>query len=170
MARYDSVLVMPYLCLGTRPMRLCVAVCAALVLLSPDARAALGDDVSAIASDQARLQATVRVAAMNGYTIHELTPPEGVARIREYVGSSGKVFAVSWSGGWRPRLRDLMGSRYDQFVAATRGQRRARGPVRIETPEMVVVMGSYLRNSWGHVYLVDLAPPGWPKGVVGGAP
>ena len=106
---------------------------------------------------------------MDGYAIHELTPSAGMAKIRQYVGSHGKVFAVSWSGGWRPRLRDLMGSRYDQFVAATRGRSRARGPVRIETPDMVVVMGSYLRNSWGHVYLLGLAPPGWPKGAVGGA-
>lgn len=161
---------MTYLCLGIRPIRFCVALCAAGVLLSPDARAALGDDVSAIPSDQARLQASVRITAKTGYTIHELTPPEGVARIREYVGSSGKVFAVSWSGGWRPRLRDIMGSHYDQFVAAMRGRRGARGPVRIETPDMVVVMGSYLRNHWGYVYLVDLAPPGWSQGAVGGAP
>ena len=147
---------------GIRPWPVCVAACAALVLLAPEARAALGDDVSAIASDQTRLQASLRVTETGGYAIHELTPSAGIAKIRQYVGSHGKVFAVSWSGGWRPRLRDLMGSRYDQFVAATRGRRRARGPVRIETPDMVVVMGSYLRNFWGHVYLVDLAPPGWP--------
>jgi hypothetical protein len=161
---------MGYPCLTAHPTRLCLCVPAAIALVAPEARAALGDDVSAIASDQARLRASIRVTEMAGYAIHELSPSAGIAKIRQYVGSHGKVFAVSWSGGWRPRLRDLMGSRYDQFVAATRGRRRARGPVRIETPDMVVVMGSYLRNFWGHVYLVDLAPPGWPKGAVGGAP
>ncbi len=141
----------------------------ALALLAPEARAALGDDVSTIASDQARLRASLRVTEMRGYSVHELTPPDGVATIRQYVGTSRKVFAVSWSGGWRPKLRDVLGTRYDQFVAAMRGRSRVRGPVRIETPEMVVVMGSYLRISWGHVYLIDLAPPGWPKIAAGGA-
>jgi hypothetical protein len=135
---------------------------------SPNARAAVGDDVSAVAADQTRLQASLRILPMKGYAIHELTSPVG-ATVREYVGNSGKVFAVSWSGGWRPSLRDIMGSRYDQYIQATRGQRRARGPVRIELPGMVVAMGAYLRTFWGHVVLTDLAPSGWQEEVMGEA-
>jgi hypothetical protein len=131
--------------------------------------AALGDDVSAVAADQARLQASLRITPMKGYVLHELTSPLG-ATVREYVGNTGKVFGVSWSGGWRPDLRDIMGARYDEFIARTRGQRRARGPVRIELPGMVVSMGGYLRTFWGHVYLTDLAPPGWLESTMGGTP
>jgi len=133
------------------------------------AKAALGDDVATVAADQARLQASLRITAMKGYVVHELTSPVG-ATVREYVGSSGKIFGVSWSGSFRPNLRDIMGSRYDQFIASTRGQRRARGPVRIELPGMVVAMGGYLRTFWGHVYLTDLAPPGWLESAIGGTP
>jgi hypothetical protein len=145
------------------------ALVAVLALSPAPAQAALGDDASAIAADQARLQANLRITAMKGYAIHELTSPVG-ATVREYVGSTGKVFGVSWSGGFRPNLRDIMGSRYDQFIAGTRGQRRARGPVRVELPGMVVTMGSYLRTFWGHVYLTDLAPTGWAESMMGGTP
>lgn len=144
---------------------------AGLVLVGVPApvQAALGDDASAIAADQARMRASLRITTMKGYAVHELTTPVG-ATVRQYVGSAGKIFAVAWSGGFRPDLRDIMGSRYDQFIAATRGQRRARGPVHVELPGMVVTMGGYLRTFWGHVYLTDLAPPGWAKTSAGGAP
>ncbi|HEX7506641.1 MAG TPA: DUF2844 domain-containing protein [Polyangia bacterium] len=133
----------------------------ALVLqLSPAARAALGDDVSAVAADQARLQASLQVWRKDNYTIHELALPTGT-KIRHFVGDSGKVFAVSWSGGWRPNLRDIMGDHYAEYIAATRGKRMARGVARIELPGMVVVMGGHQRAFFGHVYLTDLVPAGF---------
>lgn len=131
-------------------------------------RAAVGDDVSAVSADQARLHASLRLVPKKGYVIHELTTPVG-ATIREYVAPAGKIFAVSWSGGWRPDLREVMGSHYTQYLEARRGQRRARGPVRIELPGMVVVMGSYLRTFWGHVTLTELAPAGWNEESTGSA-
>jgi hypothetical protein len=150
-----------------RPALLVVGALAALA--SPQARAAVGDDVSAVAKDQLRLRASLRITSMEGYAIHELTAPAG-GTVREYVGGSGKIFAVSWSGGLRPDLRDVMGIRYDQYIEARRGQRRARGPVRIELPGMVVAMGSYLRTFWGHVVLTDLAPSGWQETALRGTP
>ncbi len=142
-----------------------------LVLLAFTSRtqAAVGDDASAVAADQTRLHAKVRLVPMKGYVIHELTTPAG-ATIREYVGGAGKIFAVAWSGGWRPDLQEIMGSRYDEYIAARRGQRRARGPIRVELPGMVVVMGSYLRNFWGRVTLTDLAPSGWSEDSAGESP
>jgi hypothetical protein len=153
------------------PVRLLLLLVGTLVAVAspPKARAAVGDDVTAVAADQSRMQASLRIMPMQGYAIHELTAPAG-ATVREYVSSTGKIFAVSWSGGWRPNLRDIMGSRYDQYVAATRGQRRARGPVRIELPGLVVSMGSYLRTFWGQVVLTDLAPPAWQEQSMGGTP
>jgi hypothetical protein len=127
--------------------------------LSPAARAALGDDVAAVAADQVRWQANLRIQQRSGYAVHELVAPTG-AKVREFVGDTGKVFAVSWSGGWRPNLRDVMGAHYDRFIAATRRRRVARGPSRIELPGMVVIMGGRQRAFFGHVYLTDLLPPG----------
>lgn len=89
--------------------------------------------------------------------VHELSAPTGI-KVREFVAESGKIFAVSWSGGWRPNLRDIMGEHYDRFIAGTRGRRMARGVVRIELPGMVVVMGGHQRAFFGHVYLTELMP------------
>jgi hypothetical protein len=133
---------------------------ALLLQWSPAARAALGDDVAAVAADQARMQATLQVWRRGNYEIHELALPTGT-RVRHFVGDSGKVFAVSWSGGWRPNLRDIMGQHYDKFIAATRGKRAARGVARVDLPGMVVVMGGHQRAFFGHVYLTDLLPAGF---------
>jgi hypothetical protein len=147
---------------------LCSAFCSALlglfaaVLLlcsATQARAALGGDVASITKLQARLGARAQVHQRARFAIHELDAPTG-AKVREFVDKSGKVFAVSWSGGWRPNLRDLMGEHYDRFIAATRGRRATRGIVRIELPGMVVVMGGRLRNFFGRVVLTDLLPAG----------
>jgi Protein of unknown function (DUF2844) len=139
----------------------CAALALALVLqFSSSARAALGDDVAAVAVDQARMQASLQVWRKGNYAIHELASPSGT-KVRNFVGDSGKVFAVSWSGGWRPNLRDIMGAHYDKFIAATHGKRIARGVARIELPGMVVVMGGHQRAFFGHVYLTDLVPVGF---------
>ncbi len=136
--------------------------CALLALFfvihaAPGAHAALGDDVTAVAADQARLQATLQVRQNSHFTIHELSAPTGV-KVREFANHNGKIFAVSWSGGWRPNLRDIMGAHYEQLIAATRGRRIARGPVRIDLPGMVLVMGGPQRAHFGRVYLTDLLP------------
>ena len=139
----------------------CVAPILALVLLfSFPAHAALGDDVSVIAEEQARFQASLQVWHEAKCAVHELAMPSGT-KVRQFVNDSGKVFATSWSGGWRPNLRDMMGTHYDSFIAATRGRRVARGVARIELPGMVVVMGGHQRAFFGHVYLTDLVPAGF---------
>jgi len=145
----------------------CAALALAFVLQSSSlARAALGDDVATVAVDQARMQATLQVWRKGNYAIHELALPTGI-KVRHFVGDSGKVFAVSWSGGWRPNLRDIMGTYYDKFIAATRGKRAARGVARIELPGMVVVMGGHQRAFFGHVYLTDLLPAGFVSDDIG---
>ena len=116
--------------------------------------------MATIVADQARLHAQLTVSQATGYAIHELAMPSGL-RLRHFVGASGKVFAVSWSGGWRPNLRDVMGVHYDDFMAATRGKPMTRGVARIETRGMVVVMGGHQRAFFGRVYLTDLVPEGF---------
>jgi hypothetical protein len=128
-------------------------------LFAGPARAALGDDVSTVENDRVLMHATLQIRHKSSYDIHELCTQAG-STVREFVGGDGKVFAVSWSGGWRPNLRDILGTHYDRYIEATRGKRRARGPVRVELPGMVVVMGGYLRTFWGHVYLTDQLPAG----------
>lgn len=143
----------------------CRALCstgvmAASLVFSPGAQAALGEDADSVAADQIRLQATLQVVRRENHTIHELQVPTG-GNIRQFVAESGKVFAVSWSGGWRPNLRELMGKHYDRYLAAAKEKRTGRGPVRIEIPGLVVVMGGHQRAFFGHAYLTDLLPEGF---------
>ena len=71
---------------------------AAAIGFSPCSQAALGEDVDSVAADQVRLQAQLQVVHRPNHTIHEMQVPTG-GNIREFVADSGKVFAVSWSGG-----------------------------------------------------------------------
>ena len=122
------------------------------------AQATLGEDASSVTADQLRMQAKLQVVQKSGHAVHDLQVPAG-AHIRQFVSDAGKVFAVSWSGGWRPDLRELMGPHYERYVAAARQQRRGHGPLRVELPGLVVVMGGHQRAFFGHAYLTDLLPP-----------
>jgi hypothetical protein len=141
-----------------------LAILVGVAAFARPAMAALGDDVSAVEQDRVQMHASLQVRRNANYEIHELSTAIG-SRVREFVGPDKKVFAVSWSGGWRPHLRDIMGVHYDKFIAHTRGKRLLR-PARIELPGMVVFMGTYLRTSFGHVYLTDQLPAGFsPEGM-----
>lgn len=124
------------------------------------AHAGLGDEVAAVEKDRVSLQAKLRVSKHAQYDIHELALETG-ATVREFVGQDNKVFAVSWSGGWRPNLRDVLSTHYDRYIEGTRGRRHARGPVRIDLPGMVVFMGGHLRHFFGYAYLTEQVPAGF---------
>lgn len=83
--------------------------------------------------------------------------PSG-GKVRQFIADGGKVFGVAWSGSWRPDLRELMGSHYERYLAAMKGKRLARGPVRIELPGLILVMGGHQRAFFGRVYLLDQMP------------
>jgi len=53
-----------------------------------------------------------------------------------------------------------MGSYYDRYLVAAKARRMVRGPIRIELPDLVVVMGGHQRAFFGHAYLTGLVPPG----------
>lgn len=142
-----------------RPLAWAIVGAAASLSFASSARCALGEDVDSIAADQVRLHANVQIVPKEKYRVHELQMPTG-ARVREFLSESGKVFAVSWSGGWRPNLRDIMGKHYARYLAAAKVKRMVRGPVRIELPDMIVVMGGHQRAFFGYVCLIDLLPPG----------
>ena len=133
---------------------------AASLTFSSGAQAALGEDADSVDADQIRLQANLQVVRKEDHTMHELQVPSG-GNIRQFVAESGKVFAVSWSGGWRPNLRELLGKHYDRYLAVAKAKRTGRGPLRIEIPGLVVVMGGHQRAFFGHAYLTDLLPQGF---------
>jgi len=125
---------------------------------SPPAGATLGEGASSVEVNRVRMQANLRVVRKTNYVVHELGLPSG-GKVRQFVADGGKVFAVSWSGGWRPDLREIMGTHYDRYLAVTKGKIVVRGPVRLELPGLVVIMGGHQRAFFGHVYLLDQLPP-----------
>ena len=61
--------------------------------------------------------ALLRIARDDAYTVHEMQSSSGTA-VREYVSSTGTVFAVAWQGPWLPDLRQLLGPYFDDYQRA----------------------------------------------------
>ena len=119
----------------------------------------LGENVSSVSADQAHLKATVRVIARQFYSVHEMRTPVGTL-VRQYVSPSGMVFGVSWQG-FSPDLQQLLGSYFDQYIAAANAQpgRHGRG-VHIETGDLVLDTGGHMRFAVGRAFLRNKLPQG----------
>src|SRR5579862_4298629 len=129
------------------------------VIASP-AFAVLGGDAASVEADQAHINATRRLSQSNGYTIHELQSPTGSV-VREFVSSSGKVFAIAWQAPSLPDLRQLLGPYFDEFQkAAAQSQRARRAPLFVEHSGLVVQVGGHMRSFTGRAYLPDQLPSG----------
>jgi hypothetical protein len=128
----------------------------------PPAWASLGGDTASIQADQVRMQGTRTMTVAQAYTVHEIQGASGTV-VREYVSSSGKVFAVVWRGPWPPNLRQLLGSYSDQYVQAVNAQgrtRMGRRPLIVEQPGLVVRSGGHPRAFGGIAYVPENLPQG----------
>lgn len=122
--------------------------------------AALGGDVSSVQADQAHINASLRVSQSSGYAIHELQSPNGSV-VREFVSSSGKVFAIAWQAPFLPDLRQLLGTYFDEFQkAAALNRRPGHAPLSVEHSGLVVQLGGHMRGFTGRAYLPDQLPAG----------
>src|SRR5271170_2294642 len=134
----------------------------ALLLFPLPACASLGGDATTVQADQAKMQGSLRTTSNNSYTLHEIQTSTGVA-VKEYVSTSGKVFAVTWQGPFHPDLRQLLGTYFDAFTQAEqaqRAQRRGRGPVLIQQPGLVVQISGHMRAFVGKAYVPQMLPAG----------
>jgi hypothetical protein len=130
------------------------------VLAPGSASASLGRDVASVEVDQARMRGKEHVVEAADHTVHEIRVPGGTL-IREFVTLEGTVFGIAWQGPFRPDLRQLLGDYFDEFQAIAQAARRpsGRGPVTVDTPELVVHMGGHPRAFFGHAYAPGLLPP-----------
>lgn len=134
-------------------------------LVSPTpAWAELGGSIASIENDAMRLKGTTRYTAEATYRLHEIEAPTGHV-VREYAGDDDIVFAVSWEGPTIPDLRQLLGERYfaEYQQAAAKRQRHGRGPVSIETPELIFQQSGRLRDFQGRAYLPAALPSGFDR-------
>ena len=133
-----------------------------LTLPTP-AFAALGGDAASVDADRVRIQgALMRIVRTDSYALHEIRSASGTM-IREYVSPSGTVFAVVWQGPWLPDLRQVLGAHFDRYETAMRSarrQRKARGVVAIDQPDLVVQMSGHQRSFFGRAYVPALLPQG----------
>ena len=138
---------------------LCVAI--AIVALPANVSATLGRDASSVDADRVRMQgALLRIARDDAYTVHEMQSSSGTA-VREYVSSTGTVFAVAWQGPWLPDLRQLLGPYFDDYqraLQAAPGGRKARGPLTISLPDLTVQITVHPRAFSGRAFVPRLMP------------
>jgi hypothetical protein len=121
--------------------------------------ASLGDIEASVEADRLAMGATQRTQLSPAFITHELQMPSG-ATIREYVTPTGIVFGVAWQGPSIPDLRQLLGSHFDDYVAAMETRRTRRSPVLVQLPGLVVQSSGHMRAFSGHAYLPAALPPG----------
>jgi len=136
-----------------------LAAAMALLALPMTARATLGEAAESVERDRAQFHARVAVRPQARYSVHELALGANVL-VREFVDSSGRVFAVTWSGQSRPDLHQLLGSYHAQLAQAPVSTVRRRGPVVLHQGNIVFESGGHMRALHGRAYLTDALPAG----------
>ncbi len=136
-----------------------------VLLFASDAFAVLGGDVSSVSKTQKAMPGVARKATLkadNGsdlYSIQELET--GGIKIREYVSSSGKIFAVSWRGVREPDLAVLFGKYFPEYNSEQSKQTPSRArAARVQTSEIIVKKAGHMRDMRGLAYVLELLPPG----------
>ena len=132
-----------------RPLR--AAACSALLALASGAAlAALEGAPSELPS--ARVQRTPAVTSAGvAYTDVRRALKSGTV-VHEYVDASGAVFALVWSGPFKPDLKRLLGRHFDRLQQGA-GQRGAN-PTRMDVKESDFVvessghMGAFEGRAW----------------------
>ena len=127
------------------------------------AAATLGRDATSVDADRVKMQgALLNITQTDRFAVHQLQTATGTT-IREYVSTTGMVFAVSWEGPWMPDLQQMLGPFFDAYrnnAAAVRNARRSHGPITIRTGELVIEVGGHPRAFTGRAYIERLLPQG----------
>lgn len=145
-----------------RPGVAAMLIAGLLAHASAPAHAELGGDRSSVETECVRVNATLRLQDHGDYSTYELVTPSGL-RLQEHVDTKGLVFAVSWSGPFRPDLRRLMGTYYPEYLAAARGHPIARGRRHLESSSLVMTISGHQRASFGLIYLKRPLPPSFRR-------
>jgi hypothetical protein len=123
------------------------------------AHAALGAPYASIATDQARLKASIKVTPRSSYEVHELTLASGTS-VREYVTNGGAVFAVAWNGPTMPNLRQTLGDYFANYTAAASAAHGGHNHLTVRQDGLVIQAGGHMRAFTGRAYLPQFIPAG----------
>jgi hypothetical protein len=130
-----------------------------LLLAASTAQAQLGGDATSVAGDAQALSAMP--VRLTGNPVETWEIRTGSSTIREYLGSSGQVFAVSFSGGPTPKLDLLLGSYLSQFNLNVRHDRRS---AHVTTTMLRAELHGVPGAISGVIWLPGLVPPGLNTG------
>ena len=131
-----------------------------LLLACGLARAAL-DDKPTVAPGAAVARAAAQTAAGVGYTDVTRTLPSQTV-VHEYADASGTVFAVSWSGPFKPDLGELLGTHFDEFRQRASEQPSAsRAHSKVATGDLVVESSGHMGAFAGRAWLQSKLPAGF---------
>lgn len=141
-------------------LRSCSFAIALGVLVLPfSASASLGEVAASVQADQIRMNATLRTTAAANYTVFEIQTPSGTL-VREYVSSTGLVFAVAWEGPTLPDLRQLLGDFFTSYVQGANAAGAGARPRVVKQPGLVVYAGGHMRAFFGRAFVPGLIPEG----------
>jgi hypothetical protein len=147
-------------CNGRGRLAACLTLIGLLAwVLTRPASASLGDDLPSVEADRASMKATLRRAHAALYEIHEMVTPQGTT-VREFASLSGKVFAVTWKGPFKPDLRQTLGSYFETYRAAPRVAGSTRSHASVAERDLVVHAMGHMRSFVGLAYVPSLVPAG----------
>ncbi len=132
---------------------------AASLAAGQQAVAALGAAPIAAEELDARTAASLHVTTMPAYVVRELKN-EGGTTIHEFVDRSGKVFAVTWTGRFKPDLNYLLGSFAPRFTTQNAQARSYHRSLVLRDPDLVVESAGHPRAFSGRAYLPQQVPAG----------
>ncbi|SAK53651.1 DUF2844 domain-containing protein [Caballeronia ptereochthonis] len=92
---------------------------------------------------------------------HETTDANGIV-VRQYLDSSGTVYAVSWRGPAMPDVRSLLGTCFETFREGANAAIGEAGlhTARVAKGDLVVENRVRLREFSGRAWLASALPPG----------
>ncbi len=122
-----------------------------------DARATLGGDAASVAANQQNLGATRQIQPLASGQRHELALPSGIV-VREYVSSSGAVYAITWRGPRMPNLRELLGPYFAQLSSGSSQGGHHR--MSLTGTDLVVRSSGHGHTFAGRAWVPSLVPPG----------
>jgi len=93
------------------------------------------------------------VTVHDEYTVHQVDSDSTL--VREYVSTSGIVFAVAWNGLVHPDLTQLLGSYAGEYARGLEQTPRELGSrrLRVKTENVVVEEWGHMRNLQGRAYV-----------------
>lgn len=133
-----------------------------LTTASFSAHATLGGDSSSIETDRVSLgaQTPAGISTTATHSVYQLALPSGTA-VRQFVSASGIVFAVVWSGPFKPDLRQILGRHFDTMLAYQADATHAGNPRNtVNEGNLVIESGGRMRDFFGRAYLQHELPAG----------